>query len=300
MWLSLGLISALFLGMYDVSKKHAVHQNAVLPVLFLATLTGACLMLPLLVLSRLSPELLSHHHLLIPSLTWDTHALIGLKSLLVGSSWICAYFALKHLPISLAAPIRASAPVWTLLGALLIFHERLNSMEWSGLLILFLSYYAFSLLGAAEGIAFHRNRWIPLIFLGTLLGAGSGLYDKFLLQRLSLPPVAVQAWFSLYLALILGLVLLTFWLPHRHRYTPFVWRWSIPLIGILLIMADFAYFKALSEPGVLITLLSSIRRSSVIVAFVGGGLLFREKNKRWKALALAGVLAGIALIILAH
>jgi transporter family protein len=300
MWLSLGLISALFLGMYDVSKKHAVHQNAVLPVLFLATLSGACLMLPLLVLSRLSPELLRHHHLLVPSLAWRTHALIGLKSLLVGSSWICAYFALKHLPISLAAPIRASGPVWTLLGALIIFHERLNGMEWAGLFILFLSYYAFSLLGSAEGIAFHRNKWVPLIFLGTLLGAGSGLYDKFLLQRLSLSPIAVQAWFSLYLVLILGLVLLAFWLPHRHRYTPFAWRWSIPLIGILLIMADFAYFKALSEPNVLITLLSSIRRSSVIVAFVVGGLLFHEKNKRWKALALTGVLAGIALIILAN
>ncbi len=297
MWIYLGIISALFLGSYDISKKHAVHQNAVLPVLFLSTIFGSFVICPAIPLSRLFPDAMQNIGFWIPALSLTAHFQIFIKACIVAISWILAYFALKHLPISIITPIRASGPLWTLLGAVFLFGEAPNFMQWVGLIVTLISYYAFSILGRLEGIEFHRNKWIFFIVLATLAGAISSLYDKYLLQNLAISPVAVQAWFSLYLVFIIGVIVICFWFPSRQNSTPFVWRWSIPAIGILLILADFAYFRALSYEHAMVSLLSAIRRSCVIISFIGGGLLFRELNLKSKGWALAGVLAGILLIL---
>ena len=47
-------------------------------------------------------------------------------------------------------------------------------------------------------------------------------------------------------------------------------------------MADFAYFYALSLPGAMISIVSMVRRGSVLVSFLCGALLFREKNIKSK------------------
>jgi transporter family protein len=69
------------------------------------------------------------------------------------------------------------------------------------------------------------------------------------------------------------------------------------LIGITLTVADFIYFWALSQDGSLISIISTVRRGSVIVSFSLGAIIFKEKNIKIKALILAGILAGIGLII---
>ena len=50
-WIAASLVSAFFLGLYDLSKKHALRDNAVLPVLFLSTVCGAAVWLLLLLLA---------------------------------------------------------------------------------------------------------------------------------------------------------------------------------------------------------------------------------------------------------
>jgi len=297
-WMILGVISALFLGCYDISKKLALRDNAVLPVLFWATVFGAMMMVPVLAGSFFAPEWMQAHRLHVAPQSGLTHLALFAKAVLVSSSWICAYFAMKHLPISIVTPIRASAPVWTLAAAMLVFHERPTALQMTGMAVVFCSYYAFAVLGQREGIQFRKNRWIGLIVLATLLGTASAVYDKYLIASLKISPITVQAWFAVYLVIVLGLVLLLCWMPRRKQYTPFQWKWSIPAIGILLIIADFAYFTALAQDGALLSMLSILRRSSVVVSFTAGGLLLKESGKRHKALALAGVLAGVLLILL--
>ena len=46
MWLLLAFVSATLLGFYDTSKKAALKDNAVLPVLFLNTLFSTLLFSP--------------------------------------------------------------------------------------------------------------------------------------------------------------------------------------------------------------------------------------------------------------
>jgi transporter family protein len=232
MWVYLGIVSAAFLGMYDISKKHALRQNAVLPVLFLSTVFGAAVMVPLVLLSLVKPGASSATGLYVPSIAWAGHFHLLVKSVIVSVAWVLSYFALKNLPISIVSPVTAVGPVWTLLGAVLMFHEQPTALQYLGFGVMVLSYWWFSVIGGKEGILFYNNRWIAFTVLATMLGAASAMYDKFLIQRLGYPPMAVQAWFSIYVVPVLGVFVLLFWWPGRKRYTPFTWRWSIVLIGL--------------------------------------------------------------------
>jgi drug/metabolite transporter (DMT)-like permease len=224
--------------------------------------------------------------------------LLFLKSTIVSTSWVLAYFAMKHLPITIVSPIRASGPVWTLIGAIVLFHESPSALQWVGMTMIFASYFAFSVLGRAENIHFHRSKWILFIFLATLIGTVSTLYDKWLIQRLGYSPVQVQVWYVLYISVIFTFYFAVLCWPQRQRSTPFVWRWSIPLIGISLFLADFVYFIALSNPDALIIILSILRRCSVLFSFFAGAFLFKEFNKGKKAWVLLGILVGVLLIVL--
>ena len=296
-WVALSLLSALFLGLYDVAKKTALDRNAVLPVLFACSACSLGLLLPVVLLSSLAPGLAAAWGLALKPLSAHGHLLVLAKAGIVTSSWVLSYFALKHLPISLAAPIRASAPLFTILGALLIFAERPTPVQWFGISLILASYWAFSLLGLREGIVFHKNRWVWCLFAGTLVGAVSGLYDKHLLQAAGLSAMALQFWFTLYAALIQGLIVACLWLPLRSRSTPFDLRPSILLVSLLLLLSDAIYFRALAVPGAMVSIVSTLRRTNVIVSFAVGGIASRERNRREKALALLGVLLGLGLLV---
>lgn len=299
MWITLSLIASVLLGLYDVCKKHALNHNAVLPVLFFSVVFGFLPMSLLLAGSRLAPDWMQQLHCYIPVATWSQHVHIFIKSLIVSTSWVLAYFAMKHLPISIVAPIRASGPVWTLIGALTIFHERPLPQQWVGMVVVFAFYYVFSLLGRKEGVHFHRSKWVLFIFLATFIGTFSTLYDKYLFHELEYVPLLVQFWFSFYNVVLLGLITATVWWPKRAAFTRFQWRWSIPLIGLMLIASDLAYFTAVGDPDSLIVVLSILRRSSVVVSFLAGCFLFKDVNRRKKGWAMAGVLVGVILIVLA-
>lgn len=293
MWLALAFLSASLLGLYDVSKKQALKSNAVIPVLFFNTLFSSLIFAPFIILSA-TTSVLDDTMLQVPVYGWEVHKFILLKSFIVLASWLFGYFGMKHLPITIVGPINATRPVMVLLGALLIFGERLNAYQWVGVLLAIVSFMLLSRSGKKEGIDFRHNRWIFFVVLASVFGAVSALYDKYLMQRFD--SMMVQSWFTVYQCFIMGTVLMVLWYPKRRQTTPFRWSWAIPLISIFLCMADFAYFTSLAQAGSLISVVSMVRRGSVIVSFLCGALLFREKNLRSKALDLLLVLLGMLFL----
>jgi len=296
-WLVLSLLSALFLGLYDVAKKVSVDDNAVIPVLFACSATGVVLIAPTCLLTWWNPGLAALWGVRVVALSPSAHGLVLLKAGIVTLSWLLTFFALKALPISLASPIRASAPVFTLLGAVALFGESPSTTQWLGIAITLVAYFAFSVIGRAEGIHFSRNRPVWMLILGTLVGAVSGLYDKQLLQGARLPAASMQLWFTIYNTLLQGIILLVFWRSKQRKKTPFRWRWAIPAVAGLLLLADALYFRALAQPHALVSVVATLRRSNVVVSFAVGGLAFHERQRGKKAWALAGVLAGLFLIL---
>ena len=296
-WVFFAILSAVFLGIYDVAKKASVQDNAVLVVLFACSATGMALLLPLGALSLAAPTWARSHGVFIDALSRRDHALVLAKAALVTLSWVLTFFALKHLPISLASPVRASAPLFTLLGAILLFGERPSVRQGLGIAAILLAYWVFSLIGRTEGIHFSRNAWVWSLFLGTLVGAASGLYDKHLLQNAHLPALAMQFWFTAYGTLIQGLIVFFLWRPRRAQHTPFRWRSTIAAVGALLLLSDALYFHALTMPGALVSVISTLRRTNVVLSFAIGSFLFGERYRLRKSLALSGVLVGIFLIL---
>ena len=297
MWIILAFCSAALLGLYDVSKKRSVHGNAVLPVLTLNTLFSSLIFLPLILLSAggILPE---KSMIYVESVGYETHLLVFLKSLIVLSSWILGYFAIKHLPLTIVGPINATRPVLVLVGAMLIFGERLNTFQWIGVILAIVSFFMLSRSGKKEGIDFKSNRWIYFLIASALIGATSGLYDKYLMSERHLSPMVLQSWFTIYQFAEMTLILMVLWWPKRRHTTPFTWRWSILLISLFLTAADFAYFYALSQEGAMISVVSMIRRGSVVVSFTCGALLFREKNLRNKLADMLLVLLGLIFLFI--
>lgn len=300
MWLYLSAFSAVFVGLYDICRKRAIHNNAVIPLLFFSVLVEAVLLLPIIVLSAVCPALLTPLGIFIPPFGPLAHFGCFIKAIIVVSLWLLGFFSVKHLPISIYAPIGASGPAWTLIGAMLVFGERLTPFQWTAFGVLFVSYYIFSLVGSREGIVFHTNKWVILLVLSVLIGAASALYDKYLVHTLGLSAVGVQVWFMMYSVLVMTFVLFVFWWPVRAKHTPFKWRWGIILIGALLAIADIAYFKAVGYQGAMISLVTAVRSGSVVISFLGGAFIFGENQIRHKAVALVGVIVGVLMLLLSH
>ncbi|MDR1623524.1 MAG: DMT family transporter [Tannerellaceae bacterium] len=295
MWVALAFISAFLLGCYDVNKKMSLNGNAVIPVLFLNTLISSLIFVPVIILSY-GTNVLDGTMLHLPYASLEQHIAVFIKAVIVLSSWLFGYFAVKNLPLTITGPIKATQPVMTLQGALLIFGERLNLYQWVGVILSVISFFLLSSSGKKEGIRFSHNKWIWFMILSALSGALSGLYDKHLMR--SLDVMTVQVWFNVYQCFIMVCILLFLWYPQRGKSTPFQWRWNILFISVFLVLADWIYFYALSFPGSMISIVSMIRRSNVLVTFAAGALFFHEKNVKNKALDLLLVLTGMIFLYL--
>ena len=293
MWVYLAFLSAAMLGLYDVAKKRSLKENAVLPVLWFNTLFSTLIFAPALFDSVVGGGWLNGTLFETTGGSWHDHAMVFMKAVMVLASWIFGYFGIKHLPITIVGPINATRPVLTLVGAMIIFGERLNGYQWVGVVLAIISLYLLSRSSKKEGINFANNRWILCVAAAALIGVGCGLYDRYIM--FSLNPVFVQSWYTLYQFLLMTVIVAVLWLPKRTEQR-FHWSWAIPMISILLTTADMAYLYALRDGAAMIAVVSMIRRSSVVVSFGCGAVLFGERNLRAKALDLALVLVGMVFL----
>ena len=293
MWVSLAFLSALLLGLYDVAKKRSLRENAVLPVLWLNTLFSTIIFLPALIDSAAGTEWLNGTLFATAQGSWHDHAMVMIKAVMVLSSWIFGYFGIKNLPLTIVGPINATRPVLTLIGAMIIFGERLNGYQWVGVILAIVSLYLLSRSSTKEGVDFAHNRWIYCVAAAAIIGVGCGLYDRYIMY--SLNAVFVQSWYTFYQFLLMSVIVAVLWLPKRKEQ-PFHWSWAIPMISILLTAGDMAYLHSLTDASAMIAVVAMIRRSSVVVSFGCGALLFGERNLKAKALDLLLILVGMIFL----
>lgn len=217
------------------------------------------------------------------------------KSVIVATSWIFTFCALRTLPITIATPIRASAPALVFVAALFLYGEVPTLVQGVGMLAVFLGYWTFSWAGKHEGIDFLRNRAVWFAIAGACFSALSAIWDKYVFQFSGASVEAVQLSFQAGLVVVYAIILAIQRLLGLH-HDHFEWRWTIPLVGTLLAAADWLYFNGISVPDVAISVASLMRRFSVAITFVLGAVFFHETNLRRKAVALLLILAGIAML----
>lgn len=297
MWIYLGLLAALFLSFNALCRKMSVSGNAVFPVLLVSNATSLFLLLPAFIGSFFYVEEMKNIGMYIPSIALEDHFYIGIKAVLMTCSWTLNFYALKHLPITIVTPIRGAGPFFTFIGAIFIYNESPETLQWIGFFLIIVSMIFYSRIGKKEGINFKKNKWILAIVGATFFGSCSGLYDKFLFQFKVYPVITVQWWFFFYVTLFMLLLVVFIYMPNRAKIGKFKWHWSIAASGVLIFLADYFYFKALRDPEALIMILSAVKRSQIIFTVLIGGLIFKEQNKRMKLIPLVGVLIGVFCIL---
>ena len=287
-WTAWILLSSFFLALYDLAKKASVRNNAVLPVLLCSTCCGCAAFIGGLGVCGKIPEVLS-------SASGQALGLAAIKSVIVATSWVFTFYALRTLPITIATPIRASAPALVFIAAFFLYGEIPSWIQAIGMLAVFGGYFAFSWAGKHEGIDFFRNKAVWSAIAGAGFSALSSIWDKYVFQVAAAPVETVQFFFQIGLVCVYALILSgqrLLKIPHDR----FEFRFTIPFVGILLAMADWLYFRGLAVPDAPISVGSLLRRFSVVITFVLGARFFHETNLRRKALALAAILVGVILL----
>ena len=279
MWVWLSVCSAVLLGVYDVAKKQALKRNGVLWVLLVATALSALFMSPCLSAGPLTD-----------------HLKLVAKACLVTASWVSGLIGLKLLPLTTVSTIKASRPVFVVAFSIILFGERLNIWQWIGVIVVFTALWLLSRSSRKEGISFTSNKGVAWMAVSVLTGAASALYDKHIMA--SMEPLFVQSWCNLYITAILGIILIIKKLREKSAFIAFKWDWTLVIVALLITIADALYFFALKQEGAMLSVISLVRRCSVIVTFVTGALLFKEKNLRSKALVLLVLLIGMTIIVI--
>ena len=287
-WTAWIVASSFFLALYDLAKKASVRENAVLPVLLCSTCCGCAAFVAGVAVCGKLPDV-------IATTNGQSLALAAIKSVIVATSWVFTFCALRTLPITIATPIRASAPALVFVAAFFLYGEIPTWVQGVGMLAVFGGYWAFSWAGRHEGIDFFRNRAVWCAIAGACFSALSSIWDKYVFQVAAAPVETVQFFFQVGLVVVYALILSGQRIL-RLGHDRFEFRWTIPCVGILLAAADWLYFRGLAIPDVPISVGSLLRRFSVVITFVLGARFFHEKNLKRKALALAAILAGVVLL----
>ena len=282
MWLWLTVLSALLLGTYDVAKKRALKRNGVYWILVTATGLTALYLSPFLFLRTGS----------LPD-----HLSLMLKAVLVSLSWVSGLKAMECLPLTTVSTIKASRPMFVLIFSILLFGERLNLLQWLGVAVVMTALLLSSRSKHHETDKKTSAQGISLMILSVLAGSASALYDKHILQQLNLDPMFVQSWTNVYITILLAILLLVQYLTDKKHFQPFVWDWRILLISVLITVADALYFFAVKEPDAMLSIISMVRRCSVLITFLGGALILKEGHVKEKALEMLLMMAGVALLL---
>ena len=302
MWVVLAFLSALCLGGYDISKKIALRGHRIVDVLTFSILISSLILSLPLILSCLCPESMTGTAFYVPRMDMQAHLLTLLKSCIVLSSWVFAYISLKHLPLSVVSPMQATSPMWTLIGALFIFGERLNAWQWVGIGLAVGSIFVFSFRKPTHPLT--ANRYYIALALAILIGSCSGVYDKFLMRRYD--HNAVQVYYNFYQAVMMLVVWTIDRFALRARtdvrrqqgpHQPYDWL-PIVLISVFLVVSDNVYMLALRDPDSLIAVVSTIRRGGAAVSFAYGLIFLHEPDPRKKIACMAGIMAGLVCLAL--
>lgn len=281
MWLYLSLGSALLLGFYDVAKKKALSQNGVLYVLLAATAMSTLL---------LSPWLFKYGSCLAD------HLKLLFKGVIVTTSWISGMIGLKYLPITTASTMKATRPFLVVLFSIILFGERLNALQWGGVALAFAAMMLLNRSNRSEGVSFKSNKGLWAMCISILSGVVSALYDKHIITGYE--ALFVQSWGNFYITLLLVICILFGRFVLKQEHKPFKWDWTLLIITLCITLADALYFFALKDESAMLSVVSLLRRSSVLVTFIVGAIFFREKHIVRKAVNIAVLMAGMVLLVL--
>ncbi len=296
-WIFLVLLYGLLKGAREIAKKKAMDTNSVMEVLVAYTVISLVLVLP------------SFKEAL--GIDWHFLPSVAFKSFCMFLAWICSFYALKKLPVSLYGILSLSRVLFGSLLGVFILHETLNVYGVTGLILVCAGLLMLKLkpkkkieapenatqiavneseAGGADSKEKPAALFVILAFVSCIMNSISGFMDKILMKDIT--SSQLQFWYMLFIVFYY----LVFILCRREKISISVvknkWVWAL---AIMFVIGDKALFIANANPESKITMMTLIKQSACIVTIIGGKLLFKEKGILYKLLCAGIVITGIVL-----
>jgi len=291
-WVLLVLLYGILKGSREVAKKKAMMKNTVMEVLVVYTFISFLFVIPQVPdAGGLEPEF---------------YFWIALKSFAIFVAWICGFYSLKYLPISLYGVLDLSRVLFMTFLGVVFLHEVLNVYQVIGLVtvitgLLMLKFNpgkknrqenvkAVSENPVMESARINTPFYVVLAFVSCILNAVSGFMDKVLMK--SVTSSQLQFWYMLFLALYY----LIYILIKKERISlsvlknVFVW-----IMAVMFVIGDKALFIANGMSESKVTVMTLVKQSGVIFAILGGKFVFKEKGILYKMICALIIIAGISV-----
>ncbi|ADL52004.1 DMT family transporter [Clostridium cellulovorans] len=281
LWIVMVIVSGILLGFWDVTKKKAFEKNSVVTVL-----TFYSLFCFLLVSFEFSNAV---------NIYLDKIFIIFIKTFVVFIAWVLSFSAIKHLPISVITPFDTLNPMFSIIFGIVILSERLSSFQYIGIIIMLISYYFIGKVGSKEVIKIFNNKYFYFMLGSALLNAVSATIDKIALK--SINPGQMQFWFTFFMFLFNASTLAYLRVRGKEKNSIKLDLY-IPLMSVLLIISDRLYFTAVNIPSSQISIIMPLRKISIFISVIVGGLIFKEKNLKRKFSYICFLILGIVFLFI--
>ncbi|MBQ2978001.1 MAG: EamA family transporter [Clostridia bacterium] len=281
-WVWLVLVFGVLRGVRELMKKKAIEKSSVMDVLFFYTLISFLLVVPDAKNAMgLTPVQLS---------------LTALKAFVIFIAWMCGFYALERMPVSLYGVLDLSRMLFSTLLGVIFVGETMALPQIIGLILVSSGLVLLKAKKKKSPLQEENvsGKLLIMALACCLLNSVSGTMDKILMRDML--SSQLQFWYMLFLVLWYGLFMLVKKIPFHWKESlknPWIW-----LLSILFVIGDRALFIANSMEGSRITVMTLIKQSGCIVTIIGGRIFFHEKNTLYKLICAGIILAGIVIAVI--
>ena len=283
MWILLVLIYGILKGIRDIAKKKALTLNGVVEVLFIYTALAFLFTVPT-----------SGHVGGVPT---KEMLLIAFKSFIIFIAFLCSFYAIEKMPVSLYGVIDLSRMMFAMILGVFILKETLGIYQIialvlvaGGLLLLKYKPKAQRINGITDNVAGYIY---ILAFVSTFLNAVSGILDKILMRTGNVTSGQLQFWYMLFMLIYYGIYVFVTKTKINFKTifkNPYVW-----VISILFVVADRCLFMANGYADSKVTVMTLLKQICCIVTIVGGKIIFKEKDTLKRFICAMIIIAGIVV-----
>ena len=235
-------------------------------------------------------------------LAYWQYLLIALKSFVIFIAWMCSFYAIKKLPVSVMGILDLSRVLFATVMGVVFLHETMRTNQVIGLICVAIGLV---ILPIPNIIATKRQNsdaqteiLRPLIviiaLLSCILNAVSSTLDKYLMST-DMTSGQLQFWYTLFMVVYYGIYILIKKIKiHWKELVKNHWIW---IMSILFVLADRALFIANDNADSKVTVMTLIKQSGCLVTIIGGKLVFKEKNILYKLFCAGIIVAGIVITV---
>ena len=284
MYIFLALLSALFLGCYEVLKKVSLKKSSIHETLFFYCLCG--FFVSLVFINKAI------------SIDFIDVLIILMKSGIIVLNWFLVLKCMQKLDVAIVVCFSLLNTTLVVFFSHFIFGEVITIMHFLSLFFIATGIILLTLLERKETKEQVDNQYKYVIFLvlGSMLGACSAMLDKYLINVRNVESGAVLVWFLFFNSIIYGMIYLC--KNKKIEFKKLKSNYWLVLTGIGIALADVVYYSAISLAGAQISLISILRKCSVIVATILASLFLKEKHLFKKLGVLVIMIIGIMFPII--